>query len=250
MSASATRAIPSAPSDRSHRSETWTEGSVNGGNPLGSTPTTSSSPARSKAVTATIPSNAAISTPGIRGASRRVTRITASAVAPIARACGHGLAVPDAAQERPGLREESLRVGREPEQRRELPDDDRQRDAVEVAVPDRHRQEIGDEAHVREARHRAQHPHQDREHPGQGERSVRITGREREDHRGDQRRERRVRSEDEDPRRSRDRVRDQREDRRVEARDRRQASSLRVPHADRDQDRGEDDPGRDVVREP
>ena len=71
--------------------------------------------------------------------------------------------------------------------------------------------------------------------------------REGDDRRGDERRDRRVGPEDEDPRRPQQEVHDQRDERRVQAGDRRQPRELRVRHALRHEQRREHDARDDVV---
>ncbi len=48
------------------------------------------------------------------------------------------------------LRYEAIGVRREPEELRQLPDDDGQRDPIEIADPDRARQQVGQQTEVQE----------------------------------------------------------------------------------------------------
>ena len=83
VSASETRAIPTAPANNGPRSDRRTDGIVNGGKPLGSTPTRLTPwSARPKTVVAAIASTTAISTAGTFGSQRCSTKITATAAIP------------------------------------------------------------------------------------------------------------------------------------------------------------------------
>ena len=86
VSASATSTIPSAPATSSGRSDTGF-GTVSGGNPLGSLPTSDTPwPARSNTDAAAIATTTATSTPGTRGSQRPSARISARLTRPIATA--------------------------------------------------------------------------------------------------------------------------------------------------------------------
>ena len=81
-------------------------------------------------------------------------------------------------------------------------------------------------------------------------RALRVAQGQRGDGRRDDRGQRRVRAEDEDPAGPEDGVEQQRDDRGVQAGDGRQAGGLGVAHPDRDQDRGQDEARDDVGRQP
>ena len=145
------------------------------------------------------------------------------------------------------LAEERVGVGREAEQLRQLPDDDRDPEAVHVTDLHLFREQVGDEAELAEAEADLDQADEDREHARQDDRRPRVSddqqGRDRSE---DQGRDRGVGPEHEDPRRPEEGVADQAGDRRVEAGDGRQAGELRVGHPLGHQDRGEDDAGDQV----
>ena len=138
----------------------------------------------------------------------------------------------------------------EAQQLRELGDHDREGDAVHVADPDRPRQEVGDEAQARDRGSQAQEPGHDREGAGEGDRADGIAAGEGDDGRRDQGQQRRVRPEDEDPRRPHQEVGDEGADRGIQTRDRGQAGGLRVAHANGHEEGGQGQAGDDVVPEP
>ena len=85
VSASATNTMPNAPATRREMSDNATRGIVNGGNPLGSGPTTDTPDAvRSNRFTARIASTTATRTAGTFGRARWSTRMRTSAPAPTA----------------------------------------------------------------------------------------------------------------------------------------------------------------------
>ena len=87
VSATATRAMPSAPLNRAARSASSTDGRARLGSPSGRTPTTCTpSASRSKAATAAMPMITATITPGTVRQNRRRTRITTMPVSPTASA--------------------------------------------------------------------------------------------------------------------------------------------------------------------
>ncbi len=87
VSATATRAMPSAPLNRAPRVAGSTAGKAKVGRPWGSTPVTFTPWAsRSKAATAAMPTRTATMTPGTAGQRRRRTRLTTMPVTPTARA--------------------------------------------------------------------------------------------------------------------------------------------------------------------
>ncbi len=92
---------------------------------------------------------------------------------------------------------------------------------------------------------------EDREHPGERDRSAHITaGEQRHDRGEDQRRDRRVRTQNEHARRTEQRVADEAGDRGVQAGHRRQPGELGVGHALGNEDGGEDEPRDEVGPEP
>jgi hypothetical protein len=94
---------------------------------------------------------------------------------------------------------EAVGVGGEAAQFGELADEDEQGNAVEVAVANRQRQQVGQVAEPSEAGSDAQQPGQDGQGRGQHRGSRRIGSGERKHGRGDQRGQRGVRSENDDP---------------------------------------------------
>jgi hypothetical protein len=86
VSANDTRAIPIAPTTRSHRSSSGTIGTVNGGTPSGIGPTTVTPwDSRSKTFVAAIASSTATRTPGTRGSACWKPRIRTRPATPTAR---------------------------------------------------------------------------------------------------------------------------------------------------------------------
>ena len=149
--------------------------------------------------------------------------------------------------ERLQLAEERVGVGREPEQLRQLSDDDRDPEAVHVADLHLFREQVGDEPELAEAEADLDQADEDRQHARQDDRRPRVSDDQQGRDRGeDQRRDRGVGPEHQDPRRPEERVADQAGDRRVEARDRGQAGELRIGHSLRHEDRGQHDPGDQV----
>ena len=102
VSASETTAMPNAPASSSGSSPSATRGMVNGGRPLGSTPTrlTSGGP-RSRTTTSTIAAMTATSTAGTFGRKRPSTTITAMLNSPMPTAAGTASSVGDALRRRP-----------------------------------------------------------------------------------------------------------------------------------------------------
>ena len=142
-------------------------------------------------------------------------------------------------------------VDREPEQLRELADEDGQRDPVQVADPDRLRQQLREQPEPQDAEGDAERAGDQRERRGEIE--GRVPDRPRasgatvaamiaaSDESGPSTRIRLG---------PKTRVEQQRDDRRVQAGDRRQAGRLGVAHPDRDEDRGKDEPGDEVGGQP
>ena len=165
---------------------------------------------------------------------------------------GRGVGLVQTLEELLDLVEEAAGVGREPEELRKLPDDDRDRQAVHV--PDLHLlgEQVRDEAELPDPEPDLDEPDEDREHPGERDRRSGIPAgdEQRRDRGEDQRRDRRVGSEHQNARGPEQRVADEAGDRRVEAGDRRQPGELGVRHALRDQDRREHDSGYEVRAQP
>ena len=154
----------------------------------------------------------------------------------------------DALGERLDLVEEAVRVGGEPEELRQLADDDRDRQAVHVPHLHLLGEQVGHEAELPQPEPDLHEPHEDGEHPGQRDRGSGVPAREqRGDRRQDQRRDGRVRTEDEHARGAEERVGEQAGDRRVEPRHGRQPGQLGVRHALGNEDRRQHD-ARDGVR--
>ena len=158
-----------------------------------------------------------------------------------------GLAIADAGDEPNALSDDRVAARAEPEQPGQLADDDDQRDAVEVALPHGSRQEIGQEPESGERRPHDDQADEDRQKPGQCNGARLVAGRERHDRRGDDRQQRRVGPEDQDPRGTEQRVGQERQDGRIQADDRGQPGCLGVAHPGRDEDRGQDEPREDVM---
>jgi hypothetical protein len=164
----------------------------------------------------------------------------------------HGLPVGQSRDETRELGPEAVAVHREPEELRELADQDRERQPVHVADDRGLRDQVGDEAQPGDPRERDDGPDEEcerrpeRDCPGR----VALRGDQREDGGGDHRPERRVGPQHQDPRRPEHGVGDKAEDGRVQARDRGEARQLRVGHPLRHQERGQDQPGHDVAAQP
>ena len=125
-----------------------------------------------------------------------------------------------------------------------------QRDRVEVADADRLGQQVGHEPEPQDAAEQ-QHPaDHDRQQAGERDRPLVVAEREREDRRGDDGGERRVRPEHEDARRAEHGIRDQRHDRGVEAGLRREPGHFGVAHARGDEQRRHDEAGPHVRPQP
>ena len=194
----------------------------------------------------------ATSTPGTSGANRRHIRITARQPRPRSNDAATVFPSRTPASEGLHLVEEALRVGREAEEPRELAHEHDDRDPVEKPDPHGLREQLGEHAEAGEARNDAQHTHQHRQHPGERHRLRRVaaSAEEREDRRRDERTERRVRPEHEDPRRTEDRVCEQRGHGRVETGHRREPGELGVRHALGDEQRDQSKTGDHVVARP
>ena len=135
----------------------------------------------------------------------------------------HDPAVDDPPDEPLDRADHVVRRDGEPEELRQLAGQDHEGDPVHVADPDRPREQVGEEAEARRRREEAEGAGHHRDRRGELDRPARVPGGERDDHRREERQQRRVRSEHEDPRGSKQEVPDQRADRRVQAGDRGQA---------------------------
>ena len=217
VSASETTAMPIAPATSSGRSASSTRGIVNGGRPLGSTPTRLDARGRRGPGPPPAPSRRPPrpARPAPSAGTRPEDHHHGDAEQPDADRRGHGVSRGDALHERLRLGDEPVRVGREAEQLRQLADEDRQGEAVHVADLGRLGQQVGDEAEAGARADEHERADHQREHRrvGDGRGRVAVGRRERQDRRRDHRAERGVRPEDEDPRRPEDRVGDQAQDR-------------------------------------
>ena len=156
----------------------------------------------------------------------------------------------DLLDDSPRLAQGTVGGNRKAEELRNLAQQHRQRDAVHVAVADRLRQQLGNEAQTREAGRHAHDAGDDR-HRGTGcDRPLRVARRQRQDDRQNHGRERRVRTQNENAARTEDRVREQRDDGRVEPVDTGHARCLGVRDADRYEHRRHDETGDEVVPQP
>ena len=169
------------------------------------------------------------------------------------RECGgHRPAVGDTSHESLHLGDEAVGIDREPEQLRQLPDQDRHGQAVHVPDHRRLREEVGDESEPEDAAEHRDRSHQERQHRRERDRALRVAvgAEQRQERGGDHRPQRRVGPEHEYPRRPEDRVAGQTENRGVETGDRRQSGQLGIRHALGDEQRGEDQSGDEILREP
>ena len=132
----------------------------------------------------------------------------------------------------------------------ELPDDDRDRDAVQVAVAHGRREQLGEEAEARQPGKDAHDAGDDRQHRRRGE-ALRGGQRHRREHGGrDQWGERRVRTDHHDARRPEQGVHEERDDRGVEAVHGGQPTGDGIRHACRGEETGEYQPGQEILRQP
>ena len=191
----------------------------------------------------------AIRMPGTRG-QRFSSSMRASVLAPIASATTFVLPREHLVDDSPRLAQRAVRGDGEAEELRDLAQQHRQRDAVHVAVADRLREQLGDEAETCEARGNADDAGDDCHHSGQRDRALRLARRKRQHDREDHGRERRVRAQDENAARTEQGVREQRHDGRVEAVDTRHAGCLGVRDADRHEHGRHDETGHKVVPQP
>ena len=201
VSASETTAIPNAPASSNGMALSSTCGMVNGGRPLGRTPTRSTPLlSRSSTTASTMAAITATSTAGTFGQEAAEDHHHGDAEQPDGGGRGHGIPCGEALDERLRLGDEPVCIGREAEQLRQLADEDRQGQAVHVADLRGLGQQVGDEPETPDGPEEHQPPDHQREHRrvGDGGRRVAVRGREREHDRRDHRPERGVGPEDED----------------------------------------------------
>ncbi len=156
----------------------------------------------------------------------------------------------DTARQRPQLADQGVRLCGEPEHLRQLADEDRERQAVQIADPDRLGEELRHEPGPGQAGQHTHHPRDHRDQTAQRKRLRRPGGRHGQNRRRDQRRHGAVGADHEDPRRTDQRIHRHRHHGCVDARDRGHARQLRVRHSLRDEQRSEHNPGDDVVTKP
>ena len=138
-------------------------------------------------------------------------------------------------------------VDRVAEQLGELGDDHGQGDPGQVADPDGHRQQLGDEPEPGQAAGQHDGPDDQREQPGQRDALVGVGAGQRDDGGGDERADGAVGADDEDAAGPEQEVDEERDQRRVQTGDGRQAGELRVAHALGDEQGGEHDAGEQVA---
>ena len=127
--------------------------------------------------------------------------ISARLSRPIAAAGRDRLAGDKPVDEAARLVDQPVRVNGEPEELRQLPDQDRERKPVHVADLRRPREQVGDEPESRNAGDDHDHADQQGEHRSQGDRALGASpgADDRQDCGGDHGPERGVRAEDQDP---------------------------------------------------
>ena len=207
------------------------------------------SAARSKAAETTVAATTATSTagiffetPGNPSSSASVPRPTRSVVVFVSI---------EVRQEGADLVDEAVGVGREAEELGQLADDDRDGQPVHVADLDLLGEQVGDEPQLAQAQADLDEAYHERQHPRHGDRAGGVVRHdERHDGGEDERRDGRVRAEDEHARRPEKRVHDETGDRRVEAGDGRETGQLSVREPLRHQDGREDDAGDEVEAQP
>jgi hypothetical protein len=150
----------------------------------------------------------------------------------------------------PGLGEQPAALDGEAAQLGELPDQDGDGDAVQVAGLHRPRQQLGHEPQPGQAGDQDDQAGEDGQGAGQGDRRLGVVAAQGQDHGRDHRGQRRVGPEHHHPRRPKDGVDDQGHDGGVQPGDRGQAGRLGVAHAHRDQQGGQDQPGHQVAAQP
>lgn len=165
---------------------------------------------------------------------------------------GHRLAPAEALNEADEIPDEALAAHREPEEFRELADQDGDREAVHVADHGGLGDEVRDEAELGHGREDHDDADHQRKHRREHNRLLRVAvGRdERQDRRRDHRAERGVRPQHQDAGRAEDCVGQQAQDGGVQPGDRRQPCQLRVGHALGNKQRRQHNSGDDILAEP
>ena len=149
------------------------------------------------------------------------------------------------------LADEVVGAGGESEELGQLPDDDGDGQAVEVAHADLTGEEVGDETEFGHPQPDLDEPDQYRQHAGECDRTGGVAGDdEGRDRDQDQWRDRRVGPEHQHLRRSEHRVGDETCDRRVQTCHRRKPRQLRIGHALGDQDGRQDHPRHQIRSKP
>ena len=139
---------------------------------------------------------------------------------------------------------------RDAEEARQLVGDHDERDPGEIPEPHRLREQIGEEAEARDRPDEQERSDDEGEQPGDGDALGRIGAGDGDHGGGDERRERRVRAEDEDPRRPEHGVGEERDEGCVQARDGREPRQLRVGHPLGHEQRREHEARDDVTPQP
>ena len=186
--------------------------------------------------------------PGAAGAIRQPTRTTDETADP--ERCRRRVDLTEAAGEIADVVDEPPSGRRDAEEPRELVGDHDERDPGEVPEPHRLREQVGEEAEPSDRPDEQEAADDEREQPGDGDALGRVGAGDGDHGGGDERRERRVRAEDEDPRRPEDGVGEERNDGRVQAGDGREPRQLRVRHPLRDEQRREHEARDDVAAQP
>ena len=192
MSAIETRAIARPPATIAVMSSSDTRGIPNEGRPCGSGPTTGRpvEAASPKMATTTVGSDRRDEHAGDSRCELPEPDDDRDGTEPDRERGRDGLARGDALDERAGRADDAFRIDREAEQLGKLTDEDRQGDPVEVADPDRLREEVREEAEPKHAECDAEGPRDEGEAGGEVGGPGRIAERERSDRRGDERGER------------------------------------------------------------
>ena len=147
MSVAATRAIPNAAGAMARMSLGTSGGRLSGGRPTGSGPTTEipERTARSRTTETIVDPDHRDEDAGHARPPIPQAEDDDQAGDPDRQGDSIGLTVPDAGHERAAALEDAVAARAEPEQPGQLADHDDQRDAVEVALPHRRGQKIGQE---------------------------------------------------------------------------------------------------------
>ena len=161
-----------------------------------------------------------------------------------------GLSLPDPAGDRPKTPQRPFGIDREPEELGKLADEHSQSDTVHVTVADRLGEQFGNEAETPDAHQDKRGSGDKRHHAGQRDRANWVASRKGHNDPEDDGCERRVRTEDENPAGTEQRVSQQRNDRRVEAIDAGQTRCHRIGYANRHQHRRQDKARGNVLRQP